>query len=125
MISGSTDDGSSALGTSGNFAWGSLELASGNTLLVEDDPIYVLGLLLDDGIAGLANIDLEDGGRIYYDVNDQANAYLDGKTYRAGDGKLTPFDGPEVAVPEPGVGIDGYGGRERVAFETDAETRLG
>jgi hypothetical protein len=106
MISGSTDEGASDAGTSGNFAWGSLELASGNTLLVEDDPIYVLGLLLDDGAPGLTNIDLADGGMIYYDVNDQANAYLDGQTITTeGGGKLVPFDGPEVAVPEPASGL--------------------
>lgn len=97
-----SDLGATPVGFVNNFAWGTLTIDSGNSLVLADGltggsdvAFYV------DDIAGLVfsgdtvtNID-GDGYNIYYNSQDPANAYLEDLTYNLADG------GELIAAPEP------------------------
>jgi len=98
---GGEDRGAVASGFTGNFAWGTLRLASGELLVFEDknEPggaLYVRDLLLEDGVDQLALLKLPAGMAIYYDRGRESNEYLGGLDYALpGGGTLL------ASVPEP------------------------
>ena len=100
------DLGTTWNGYTNNFAIGTLRLGLGGTFNLLDGnntpgaAIYVGALLLDGGLAAIANIH-GNGVNIYYDPLNSANTYLNGGTYRlhaaepAADGlKLSATDWP-------------------------------
>ncbi|HEY1932228.1 MAG TPA: ParB-like protein [Acetobacteraceae bacterium] len=96
------DLGVTTNGYHNNFAWGTLSVALGNTLSLEDGltssnalALYVEGLagavIYGDDVTNIAG----DGLNIYYNSLDGENAYLDGRTYDLADG------GELIADPAP------------------------
>lgn len=102
-----------------NFAWGSLELAGGAALVLQDGnqtqgaALYVgdvLGAaLVDDAVSNITG----NGYNIYYDASLNGNAYLGGRTFNLQGGGLLMATAP---VPEPtsyamflaGLGLVGF-----------------
>ena len=124
------DEGDSYDGFTDDFAVGTLELAAGGSLTLEDGSggdsggLYV-GTLLLDGAGGdsalalqsfilthLVNSSSSSVVNIYYDPLEAGNAYLDDQTYAlGGGGVLAPVE-EAAATPEPrltglvfGIGI--------------------
>jgi len=104
------DMGATYAGYTNNFAIGTLELSSGDTLTLDGDgAIYVRTLLLDgfassgDSLStfiadNISNLDPDNLINIYYDPSQTGNAYLADQTYDlAGGGVLEPVS----SVPEP------------------------
>lgn len=88
-----------------NFGWGVLELAAGDSLVLQNPSsanlhpaLYVDELILDGGIGSLA--DLSGSGIVlYYNGNDPANAYLNEQSYiLGGTGGLVVTPSPEPAT---------------------------
>ena len=101
--------GATDFGSSNNFAWGTLRLAPGQHLDLEDANAvpgaaqYLRRLLLAGGLPQIANL-TSDGTLLYYDRRDPANAYLGGQTFAlAGGGSIAPFPSA-AAVPSLGPG---------------------
>lgn len=85
-----------------NFAWGTLRLEPGQSLVLQDGNAtpggvqYVRALILEDGVPQIGSI-TGNGLSIYYDPTETANAYLSAGTYPlAAGGEIAPFP---VAVP--------------------------
>jgi hypothetical protein len=95
------------LGTNGysdNYAWRSLVLDPGGSLVLEDGnstpgaALYVSRFILSDGLDQIARVH-GYGSDIYYDSLLPDNFYLDGQTYDLADGgQLIP-----TAIPEPAI----------------------
>lgn len=92
-----SDMGASSLGYVNNFAWGTLRLSAGQSLVLSDGngtagaAFYADGLILDGGVAQIASI-TGNGFNIYYDPYNSANAYLGGMTYSlSGGGAIIPI----------------------------------
>ena len=94
------DNGPMAMSAAKNFAWGSVSLGAGQSLVLDDadrtpgGALYVGAFVLDGGIAQVASI-MGNGMSVYYDPAVGANAYLGGNTYMlAGGGELSPLRKP-------------------------------
>ena len=92
-----------------NFAWGSLDIANGQTISLfdgnstADAALYLNGALLGINISGdsVSNI-VGNGFDIYYNPNVAENDYLHGLTYNLGKGGyLMAANTPTSSVPEP------------------------
>lgn len=110
------NQGATAAGFTGNFAWRTLRLAAGRALTLGDGnannpgaALYVTRLVLEGGVAQVASI-TGNGASIYYDPTDAANAPLlngaAGGTYPlAGGGAIRPVQAAArtlaVAVARP------------------------
>lgn len=100
------DRGGTYAGYDGNYAWGALQLAAGESLTIADaDPesggaLYVRDLRLDGGLAQVSLLATETADvAIYYDAARSANAYLGGQSFSlSGGGQLI------AAAPEPTAG---------------------
>ena len=100
------DRGGAFAGYEGNFAWGLLELAAGESLTFADGDtvpgaaLYVGDLVLDGGAAQVSLLRTSGADvTVYYDETRAANAYLGGQVYSlSGGGTLAP-------VPEPGGAV--------------------
>ncbi len=86
----------SYFGYAANFAFGTLRLGSGQSLVLGDGnatagaAFYTQKLILAGGLAQIAQI-TGNGCNIYYDPTDAANAYLNAQTYPlAGGGAIIP-----------------------------------
>ena len=105
-----SDLGATATGFEQNFAWGAIEVAAGETLLLEPadpgDALYVHALQLDGAASSadlgayvadhLINYDGLHPANVYYDASDAANAYLEDRMYALGNGGvLAPVNTPE------------------------------
>ncbi|HEY1934005.1 MAG TPA: hypothetical protein VGG99_18495 [Acetobacteraceae bacterium] len=104
--------GATTAGLTNNFAWGTLEVATGQSLTLADaksgtGAMYVDSLLLDGFSRGsLADFIQSwitgDGYNIYYDPDAAGNGYLDGLDYAlAGGGSLIALSAGPVPEPEP------------------------
>lgn len=97
------DLGNNLAGYVNNFAWGTLELGSGQSLYLTDGnltsggALYVQSLKLDDGISQINSITF-NGLHIYYDPNLPDNAYLDGESFQTADGGISPVPEPSAAI---------------------------
>ena len=101
------DRGPSLTGGNGNFTWGSLDLAAGEKLTLEDGnataggALYVGAFTLGGGVSQIASV-TGNGLNVYYDPTTASDAYLKGQSYPlAGGGVLAPAALAVVAVPEP------------------------
>jgi len=90
------DSGPSSLGYSNNFAWGTVRLYSGQSLVLGDgnaksgSALYTIALVLDDGISQISTIS-GNGSNIYYNpLNSLNNYWLFGNLgeFFSGDGKI-------------------------------------
>ena len=110
------DLGASYAGYAGNFAWGAVQLAAGESLTLADadttpgGALYLGDLQLAGGLSQLPLLSAPAGITIYYDPARPANAYLAAETYTlSGGGALAP-------VPEPsGLALLGIGGTALLA----------
>jgi len=94
------DLGDSYAGYVANFAWRSLSVADGESLVLQDSDLvaggalYVSVLDLQGGLDQIASI-TGNGLNLYYDAQQPENGYLNGQAYPlAGGGSIVP-------VPEP------------------------
>jgi hypothetical protein len=101
------DFGATAQGYDNNFGWGTLSLALGDQLVLEnasggsDAALYLQTLSLPGGIAELGSIE-SDGVNIYYDPTLSADEYLADGTYAlSGGGFLLPDPADPEAVIAP------------------------
>jgi hypothetical protein len=102
------DAGPNLSGLTDNFAWGTLRLASGQSLVLEDGNVvpggaqYVTRLILEDGLGQISSI-TGNGFDIYYLPSSPENAYLGGGTYPIGGGgkvrPMLPFQVPLLGGP--------------------------
>ncbi len=89
------DEGASYFGYDDNFAWGTLALSGGQSLVLDEalapgGVVYTTALALAGGLAQIASI--TGPGTIYYDPYLAANAYLVGAAYSlSGGGSITPI----------------------------------
>jgi hypothetical protein len=80
-------------GLANNFAWGTVRLAAGQTLRLQDGnataggALYVKNLVLEGGLSQLNSL-TGNGLNIYYDSLAPANAYLGEQTYSLQNGGL-------------------------------------
>jgi hypothetical protein len=101
-VAGSDLGGDTLNGYANNFAWGTLQLDSGQSLILQDGnatpggALYVDVLSLADGLGQINDI-TGNGLNVYYNGNDPANAYLGGQTYPLANGGALI-----AATPEPG-----------------------
>lgn len=91
-----------------NFAWGSLDLDGGGSLLFThgSTALYVDSLDLGGGLSAFADI---CGGSIFYDENDSANSGLlgggnQGSYTNSCGGSLVPFLGASISSSSGGTG---------------------
>ena len=92
-----------------NFAWGRLEIASGNSLSLVDGNTTPGGALYAGEVGGaslagstVSNIAGADSINIYYDPTLPANAYLGGLSYSLGtSGQLGPWSLQALPVLDP------------------------
>jgi len=104
-----TDFGPLAIGYTQNFAWGRLEIASGNSLTLVDGNATPTGALYAGEVVGaqlagssVTNITGAVGLTIYYDPALAGNAYLGGTTYDlTTGGSLIPLGPPAVPLLGP------------------------
>ena len=90
------DNGSSSAAYASNFAWKTVRLCSGQSVVLGDSnakpgaALYTQALILDDGVGQVANI-VGNGCNIYYNPSNSLNAYLGGKSYPLqGGGAISP-----------------------------------
>lgn len=90
------DLGASPAGYASNYAWGTVELGSGQSLVLQDGngtaggAMYVSVFAMAGGTGQVSSI-TGNGLHVYYNALKGANAYLQGKTYAlAGGGTLEP-----------------------------------
>ena len=119
------DLGATASGYTHNFAWGQFILDSGGSLSLGKGTglaagmhgaFYTEELLLAGGTSQIANI-TGNGVSIYYDPNNSANAYLDGRTYALTNGGFvapTPEPTSLALLATAGGGMLLLGKRRRV-----------
>lgn len=111
MTVAGADLGPSYFGYLQNFAFGTLRLAPGQSLLLADGnatvgaAFYTQKLILEGGLAQIADI-TGNGCNVYYDPTDPANAYLGGQTYPLfRGGAITPVQAMvqvlNIARPNP------------------------
>lgn len=92
------DLGPAFAGYTQNFAWKSMQVSAGQSLVLSDGnatsgaAIYVDQLILDGGIPQISTF-TGNGCFIYYNPYETANAYLNGATYAlSGGGAIVPVD---------------------------------
>jgi hypothetical protein len=101
-VAGSDLGGDTLNGYANNFAWGTLQLDSGQSLILQDGnatpggALYVDVVSLAEGLGQINDI-TGNGLNVYYNGNDPANAYLGGQTYPLANGGALI-----AATPEPG-----------------------
>lgn len=107
------DLGPTSSGYVDNFAWGIVNVATGNQLTnTSNTALYTKALILSDGVAQVSTF--TGNLSIYYDPADPANSYLGGQTYNfgAGDGFVAPIPEPS-AVWLLAAGSAAFGLRRR------------
>ncbi len=105
------DRGAQAAGFLNNFAWGSLTLNPGQTLILQDGnntagaALYVRTINLPGGMAQLAGI--SGDYNIYFDPTVEANqAFLNGASFGSGSGQLLPWSFVPDLVETEGLTLD-------------------
>ncbi len=109
-----SDIGAFYAGLVDNFAWGTVRLVSGDSLLLADGNLtpgaatYVTSLILEGGLGQIGSI-TGNGFSIYYDPLSPDNTYLNAQTYPlTGGGVVAPMSVPLPVIPEPaGLGLIG------------------
>jgi hypothetical protein len=103
LVTTAADLGPTAAGYVNNFAFGTLSLSAGESLVLGASSggaaVYVGGLDLQGGLSQVSSI-TGNGINIYYDPVNPANAYLADKSYSlAAGGTLTPVPDPVIVLP--------------------------
>jgi len=107
------DLGGAVGGFANNYAWGTVRLATGQTLQLQDGnatpggALFVRNFILDGGLSQLSSVS-GNGMNIYYDPLATANTYLGGQTYNLQNGG--------VLAPIRALDVDG---NQQVSALTD------